>query len=93
MSSPVSSTGTSSNSTQPIDYLSMLGSLSSTPFDPNTVINALLSIQQQPITSLQTQIKNVQTNESIFKSIGADAAATSRSTRSASDTDDPRATL
>src|SRR5665213_2065374 len=78
MSSPISSTGTSSTSstsTQPIDYLSMLGSLSSTPFDPNTVINALLSIQQQPITSLQTQIKNVQTNESIFKSIGADAAA------------------
>jgi flagellar hook-associated protein 2 len=75
MSSPVSSTGTSSTGTQPIDYLSMLGSLSSTPFDPNTVINALLSIQQQPITSLQTQIKNVQTNESIFKSIGADAAA------------------
>jgi flagellar hook-associated protein 2 len=78
MSSPISSVGTpstSSTGTPPIDYLGMLGSLSSSPFDPNTVINALLTVRQQPITSLQTQIKNVQTDQSIYKSINADAAA------------------
>jgi flagellar hook-associated protein 2 len=78
MSSPISSVGTpsaASTGTQPIDYLGMLGSLSSSPFDPNTVINALLAVQQQPITSLQTQIKNVQTDQSIYKSINADATA------------------
>jgi len=77
MSSPVSSTGSSgsSSSTAPIDYLSYLGSLSSAPFDPNVIISALLNVQQQPITQIQTQIKNVQTDQSIYSSIGADATA------------------
>lgn len=71
------SPGTSSttNAQQSIDYLGFLNGLIPTPFNPNTVINALLAAQQVPITSLQTQIKNVQANQSIYASIGSDVSA------------------
>ncbi len=59
----------------PIDYLGALGSLTGLPFDPNTIVNGLLQADQIPITNLQTQIKNIQTNESIYKSIGTDVNA------------------
>lgn len=72
--SPITST-TGTTTTPPTDYLSLLGGLSPLPFDPNTVINGLLAIQQIPIQNIQTQIKNIQTNESIYKSIGQDVAA------------------
>lgn len=67
-----STTGTSA---QPIDYLGYLGGLTGLPFDPNTVINGLLQADQIPIQNLQTHIKNIQINESIYKSIGSDVAA------------------
>ena len=69
------STGTGTTTTQPIDYLGYLGTLSPSPFDPNTVINALLSVQQQPITNLQTRITNTQQNQSIYASLGTDVTA------------------
>ncbi len=59
----------------PIDYLGALGNLTGLPFDPNTIVNGLLQADQIPITNLQTQIKNIQTNESIYKSIGTDVNA------------------
>lgn len=65
----------SSSSGSTIDYLSYLGNLSPDSFNPNTVINALLNVQQIPITNLQTQIKNIQTNQSIYQSIGNDVSA------------------
>src|SRR5579862_8252601 len=63
------------SSTPSLDYLGLLGGLSPLPFDPNTVINALLAADQQPITNLQTQITNIQTDESIYKNIGNDVAS------------------
>ncbi len=72
-----STTGTTSTTTttpQQPDYLGLLGGLSVLPFDPNTVINGLLAVDQLPIQNLQTQITNIQTNESIYKSIGTDVA-------------------
>src|SRR5258708_5888671 len=67
--------GSSSTSTQPIDYLGYLNGVTSNSFNPNTVINALLNVQQIPITNNQTLIKNIQTNESIYSSIGTDMQA------------------
>ncbi len=68
-------TGSASTSQQSIDYLSYLNGLTPVPFNPNTVINALLQADQAPIQNLQTQITNIQTNESIYKSIAADVTA------------------
>jgi flagellar hook-associated protein 2 len=71
-----STIGSSTTSgTTPVDYLGSLGSLTGLPFDPNTLVNGLLQADQIPITNLQTQIKNIQTNESIYKSIGTDVNA------------------
>lgn len=74
--SSIPATGSaSSTGSTPLDYLGLLGGLSPLPFDPNSVINAMLQADQIPINNLQTQIKNIQTNESIYKSIGADISA------------------
>lgn len=67
--------GIGGSSPQPIDYLGLLGGLSPLPFNPNTVISGLLAADQIPITNLQTQIQNLQTNESIYQSISGDVAA------------------
>lgn len=67
-----SSTSTSSNQ---LDYLALLGGLNPLPFDPNTVINAMLLPAQSNVQGLQTQINNIKTNESIFQSISNDAMA------------------
>ncbi len=73
-SSTTSATSATSGTT-PIDYLGSISSLTGLPFDPNTVVNGLLQADQIPIQNLQTQVKNIQTNESIYKSIGTDVNA------------------
>lgn len=75
MSNNPGSSVSGTSSTPSLDYLGLLGGLSPLPFDPNTVINALLAADQQPITNLQTQINNIQTDESIYKNIGNDVAS------------------
>lgn len=72
MSNNSGSSVSSTSGTSSLDYLGLLGGLSPLPFDPNTVINGLLAADQQPITNLQTQITNIQTDENIYKSIGND---------------------
>src|ERR1039458_5893910 len=71
-STVAASAATSSSS---IDYLSYLGSLSSTPFNPNTVINALLAADQVPITNLQSQITNIQADAATYGKIATDIGA------------------
>lgn len=79
MSTPVSSTGStassSSTATQPIDYLGDIQSLTSSPFDPNTVINALISADEVPVTQLQSQITTIQNNATTYASIAKDVSA------------------
>jgi flagellar hook-associated protein 2 len=73
-----STTGTSSTSatnTSSIDYLSYLGSLTSTPFNPNTVINALLSADQVPVTQLQSQITAIQADQTTYANIATDMSS------------------
>lgn len=65
----------STTPSSPTDYLGMIGGLTGLPFDPNTVINSLLAADQIPIQNLQTQITNIHTNESIYKSIGTDVSS------------------
>jgi flagellar hook-associated protein 2 len=71
------STVAASAATSPssVDYLSYLGGLSSTPFNPNTVIKALLAADQVPITSLQSQITSIQADAATYGNIATDIGA------------------